>query len=650
MSLPTISRGFAELFGAAKDKLNKIQQKMASILPSMPGMPVGKFYDLSLGIDIHATTWPPLPVCPVPHIGMVFDLMATIMSVVASHIPTPPQPKEGEAVSFSLVDAALGLVKGMAPSVKVHNQWVANAGIPIVHLPAFILHLLPVVAPMADAEMWMGSSTVLADGGPCSTQFHPALSCNTIGFPSPPRKKGLFKKPLKSLMAPTALLSIITSAGKPVLVGGPPTIDLFQLMVKLGMKGLMKMWSKTKLAQKLDDMIKNSPLGKIKQKADCFLFGEPVDAATGRVFHENVDFEQAGPIPLVWKRTYYSDAEVAGPLGYNWHHSYNMGICDKGEYYVLRLPEGREIALPKLTTGENYFNRKEKLLWKCENNNYILEDNSGLLYRFGNVKNRYGYEMLSEINTKDGFSIRFRYNGKGDLREIIDSRSRSLTVETDLKGRITCISTLVNEEQVMLIRYRYDDEGNMVETKDAGDVSKHFEYNGHLLVKLTNQSGMSFYWEYKGMGDNARCVHTWGDNGVLECFMEYGEGVTKMRNGLGHASEYYYDERKLIYRIIDANGGITHQIYNTEEELEVVVNPEGLSEKRQYDDRGNLINYTNGNGESTYYTYDDENRLIRMSTPGGRRNTFEYDSLGRIVNRTNISPDKHSPTVMKAHC
>ena len=59
-------------------------------------------------------------------------------------------------------------------------------------------------------------------------------------------------------------------------------------------------------------------------------------------------------------------------------------------------------------------------------------------------------------------------------------------------------------EEVKLVRYRYDDNGDMVETTDPLDVSKHFVYgNGHLLVQLTNQSGMSFYWEYEGKGENA---------------------------------------------------------------------------------------------------------------------------------------------------
>lgn len=646
MSLPTASRTFGELFGEAKSKLDNIQKKMASILPSMPGQPVGKFFDLAIGIDFHATTWPPSPMCPVPHIGMIFDLMAAIVSAVASALPDPPPPPtDGSPAPFSLADAACGLIKGMAPSVKVHGQWIAQAGIPIVHLPGFILHVpLPVVAPMSESEMWMGSSTVLADGGPCSTQFHPALSCNSVGFPKPPRKAGIFKKPARSLMAPTSLLSIMTSSGNPVLVGGPPTIDLFQLMVKLGIKGLGKMWSKTKLSKMLSEAIENSPLGKIQKKINCILFGEPVDAATGRVYTTNMDFELPGPIPIRWERTYYSDAQTDGPLGFNWHHNYNMGLLEMGACYAFRHSDGRESALPKLIEGESYFDRKEQLFWSRDEVGYLLEDSSGLCYRFEGPVNRKGYQMLSTIRTKDGFSIRFRYDGKGDLFQIIDSRHQKINIDTDNDGRITQVSVFREEDEqvINLVRYKYDNMGNMVETIDALDVSKYFVYEGHLLTKLTNQSGISFYWEYKGKGNKARCIHTWGDDGVLEYWMEYGKGFTRTRDSKGYTTEYYYEEKSLIYKIIDAGGGVTRREYNTDQELEVIVDPEGISRKFIYNDFGKIVQRIDGNGEQTNYKYDDNRNIIQVTSPGGASLSWEYDTYGRIIERTTVGGNKLS--------
>lgn len=634
-------RGFADLFGEAKNAFDGIQAGLASLLPSFPGKPVAKFGDLSIGIDMHPTVTPPSPVMAVPHIGKVYDMMAAVMASIATALPAEPTSAVGAV--------ACNILKGMAPSVKVHNQWIAQAGIGILHLPAFVLHAAPLVSGMSESEMWMGSATVLADGGPCSTLMHPALSCNLVGIPSVPRKGKT--KAGKALMAPLAMLMTITSVGKPVLVGGPPTIDFFALTMKYGLKGLGKMWKGfrnltkklTHLLHKLIDRAGMNPkLAKILKNTACKVFGEPVDAATGRVYHTNVDFELPGPIPLVWERTYYSDAAVDGPLGFNWHHSYNLGICElEGEMFLFRHADGRESGLPVLLPGDSYFDRKEQLWWTLDEKGYLLTDINGLQYRFAGPENRFGYRMVSSISTKDGFSIQFNYTSGGKLAEIISSRGEKLKVDTDDLGRVLCVSMRQGGEEVKLVRYRYDDAGNMVETTDPLDVSKHFVYaDCHLLVELTNQGGMAFHWEYEGKRENARCIHTWGDGGVMEYHIEYKKGLTRVRNGEDAVTEYYYDASKLIYKIVDANGGVTRQRYNEYQELELTVNPEGFTRKTAYNEFGQPTQITDENGENTYFSYDKNHNLETIRTPGDKRLTWEYDEMDRVISRTTLSGEE----------
>lgn len=634
-------RGFADLFGEAKNAFDGMQAGLASLLPSFPGKPVAKFGDLSIGIDMHPTVTPPSPVMAVPHIGKVYDMMAAMMAAVASALPVAPTSAVGTV--------ACNILKSMAPSVKVHNQWIAQAGIGIQHLPAFVLHAAPLVSGMSESEMWMGSATVLADGGPCSTLMHPALSCNLVGIPSIPRKGKTKVK--KALLAPLAMLTTITSVGKPVLVGGPPTIDLFAMTMKYGLKGLGKMWKgfrnlTKKITHLLHNLIDragmNPKLAKVLKKTACKVFGEPVDAATGRVYHTNVDFELSGPIPIIWERTYYSDATVDGPLGFNWHHSYNLGIRElEGQVFVFRHADGRESGLPVLKPGDSYFDRKEQLEWTLDEKGYLLTDINGLQYRFLGPENRFGYRMVSSISTKDGFSIRFNYASAGRLAEVVSSRGEKLKVETDDLGRVLCVSMRQGNEEIKLVRYRYDKVGNMVETIDPLDVSKHFVYaDGHLLVELTNQGGMAFHWEYEGKGENARCIHTWGDGGVMEYHIEYKKGLTRVRNGEDAVTEYYYDNSKLIYKIVDANGGITRQRYNEYQELELTVNPEGFTRKTAYNEFGQPVQITDENGENTYFSYDKNHNLETFRTPGDKRLTWEYDEMDRVISRTTLSGEE----------
>lgn len=637
--MPVENKGFGALFAEKKNSLDHLQAKMASVLPAFPGMPVAKYFDLAIGIDFHESVFPPLPLLPVPHLGMVFDIMSAIMAAVADVVPPPPAPPEpaegGEAPPQPVTVAGIAqmLVHSMKPSVKVHGQWVANAGTGIQHLPGIFVHLpFPIVKPMASSEMFMGSSTVLADGGPCSTQFHPALSCNLVGIPAPFRITK--PKPKIALMAPTSVLLVITSGGPPVLVGGPPTIDLFQLMFKMALKGITKAIGKgvKKAAAKINS--KYPKLGKMLHAAKCRVFGEPVDAVTGRVYARNVDFELPGPIPLIWERIYYSDAAVPGPLGYNWHHSYHMSIYDlKNGYFSVRLSDGRETVMPALDLHEKYFNREEQLWWGRDNKGYYLVNDRQYEHRFNEKANHEGDHLLAGISDRKGFRIGFHYNDKGRLRQITDSSHRKLVVTTDDQDRIISIDTRHNNNVLHLIRYAYDEAGNLSRVTDAVDACKHFYYHEHLMVRLTNQSGLNFYWEYEGDGDEARCIHTRGDEGVLEYRTRYENGRTITTNGLGHTTEYYYDERNLIYKIIDGNGGLTLQHYDDEGELAVIVNPEGQTVKYLRNEWGKMIKRIDENGGATLYSYDEYFNLIAVKTPAGRQLEWEYNERSQVLKR-----------------
>ncbi|MCQ5233645.1 hypothetical protein, partial [Phocaeicola vulgatus] len=85
-----------------------------------------------------------------------------------------------------------------------------------------------------------------------------------------------------------------------------------------------------------------------------------------------------------------------------------------------------------------------------------------------------------------------------------------------------------------------------------------------------------------------------------EYFIRYGKGYTHIRNGENAETEYYYGEDRLIYKIVDANGGITRHQYNSFQELEVTVNPEGYSRKTSYNEFGQPVRITDENGEDTF--------------------------------------------------
>ena len=118
-----------------------------------------------------------------------------------------------------------------------------------------------------------------------------------------------------------------------------------------------------------------------------------------------------------------------------------------------------------------------------------------------------------------------------------------------------------------------------------------------------------------GRGVNARCVHTWGDDGMLEYHTRYELGKTYATNSLGHTTIYEYDERYLITKITSPEGGISHYVYDDFENLVLSIDPMGASTKYHYDKRGKLLSRTDALGEVANFSYDEQGRLLRAKSP-----------------------------------
>ncbi len=648
------SQRFGELFGELKSELDALQSGLArAVIPSFPPMPAVKYSDIGFGVDFHSSLLPAMPFCPVPCLCMVYDVMGAIFAAISSVLPTSPAPpqdgEEGDSISFaqSVANVGIALVRGMAPSVKVNGHWVGNAGTSIQHLPGIIAHLpFPVISPIAEGELFMGSSTVLADGSPFTYQYLPVLSCNLVGIPAPFRIKKV-SKPKLSLKAPSMCLACVIPAGNPVMVGGAPTIDFFAVAMQLGLKGLGKLWKKwgSKAFDKIFGPITEKS-GRYKSKIKYCLFGEPVDAITGRVFSENEEFNFPGAIPLRFIRRYYSDMEDErgdAPLGRGWHHNFDIYYqVDADGLITLRYQDGRPLGFPQLKSGGAFYHPIEHLWWRREDDHYVLYNpEEELFYHFEPFlyqdKERYSLQSICNLQ---GDSIRLDHSPNGRLLQVTDTAGRHFVCgygNRDYPDRL-CSIELYDEDMHYLgwsHRYGYNEQGLLSEVTDTLGARKTFEYNEHrLLCHLKNQLGGNFYWEYERHREHWRCIHTWGDGGMLEYHAQYLPGKTLATDSLGHTTTYEYNAQNLVTRIIDPEGGIQLFFYDDCEHLILSVDPLGESTKYSYDDRGRLVSQTDACGETARFSYDTSGRLVKAKSPMGDEWKREYTPFGLLKKLT----------------
>lgn len=555
-----------------------------------------------IGVDIHIVLIPtpggPVPT-PIPHpyIGLVFDPMDYI-------------PKIGATVNVNFIPRGNAGTGGMLGS-KVHIPM----GGPFAMAPT-IGH---------DSNNFFGSNRVTAEGSYFSAGGFMVMTCNDVGMPLT-AKPGKKFKPMLSKYLPTSA-TIPIPAGKPIIVGGPYVPDLMAMLkswaMSFGFGALMKAGGKAlkaggKALKKVLTKLNHAVCKKFKctQSLSKFLCKhgfEPVNLITGSVLYEGTDFEIAGPIPIKWERNWYSDASREGILGYGTHCCYDLSleIFDDENAIGVILPDGRAVGFPLLLVkDEKFYHRSEKLTLTCISSNaYSLFDHkSRLTYLFNHVSKTV-FKPIS-LSNAGGLSVKFFYNDNNTLSKIIDTAGREVNITLDKKNRAIRVEAEHRGFSRKLVEYTYNDAGDLIGITDAFGKTTSIRYENHLMVEKTDRNGQTFYWEYDGNKTGARCVHTWGDGGILEGRIEYGASHNIVTNSLGQCKVYYYDGNDLCVKEVDALGNTVFHEYT-----------DFMEPYRDIDEEGNI----------TGYTYDDRGNLKSVQKPDGSTITYMYDADGQLL-------------------
>ncbi|WP_169787007.1 DUF6531 domain-containing protein [Hyalangium minutum] len=588
--------------------------------------------DPILGVDIHLIITPPGPVIPIPHphIGMVFD-------------PFDYIPVIGSTVNVNFLPRA-------------------QAGTGGVELPPhFPIGGVFAKPPANENETFMGSATVAVDGDAFTNMTLPVLSCQDIGMPSPPRKRG---PAAKTLLLPSSIVLSIP-AGPPVRVGGPPTISLMGMLTQFalgallkGLKKLRKLQKASRKMKKLSDRIHKAAdklMDKLKlskrardwiHKRICNFTGHPVDVATGRTVTEALDWEIPGPLPLKFERNYSSSLSWRdSTLGYGWSHSLDMAVWEEDAQVVYRSEDGREIEFPatgaprgRMPVGTEIHDPINRLtLRRLSESRWSIETHDGLVHDFRQLVPQGRYHVVRSQNRQGDF-ITYKYDEHGCLEWLTDSVDRRVRFEHDNNHRLTKV-WLPHPTQPGLVlhnHYHYSDAGDLLEASDALGNHFRYTYSNHLLTRETDRSGLSFHFEYDGKTAEAWCIRTWGDGGIYDHSLAYDKTheITLVTNSLGHTTTYHC-RQGLVVREIDPLGGEWKHEYDQFLRQTLAVNPHGHETHFEYDSRGNRVKIHLPDDSSFTLSYDSRNLLTgAIDTTGGVWN-WRHDLRGNLIARTN---------------
>ncbi|OMQ13494.1 RHS repeat-associated core domain-containing protein [[Flexibacter] sp. ATCC 35103] len=568
-----------------------------------------------VGIDIHFTTLPPFNPFH-PYIGIVID-------------PADYIPFLGTSVHVN------GFKRG--------NSDTGGIIIPLVHIPLFTPPWLMTPIIGHESMNFFASQTVFSDSTRMSPKGHMLMTCNDIGIPLSMSigKTKIGKKMLPfapTLFAPTSF-SLPIPTGKPVMVGGPYPPDwggmLTGLLASIGFSTLMKYGKKA-----FNKLLKGSVGPNWLSKLLCKAGFEPVNLINGAVIYEGSDFDIASPITLNWERRWYSDSQYVGWLGHGVHCVYDRAVelYPEDDALGLRMDDGRIVAFPALMPEEEFYLRQEKTTLKRTEDGYQAYDHKSRLFYDFTLFNGKKYQ-LTKISNHDGISIVFKFTGY-TLNSIIDAAGRTIMVNTK-DGFIHNLELVGPEQNELLIMYHYDENQNMTAIIDALGKPTVIEYQNHLMVKKTDRNGQAFYWEYDSEN---RCVHTWGDGGWQEGWIEYHtyEGYNLVTDANGAVTTYYYEPSQLVTQVKDPMGNSVFYDYTEFMELYREIDQEGRILGFNYDDKGNKISTTYPDGNEEMMLYDDENRPSIAIDPEGHKTIYLYKDQKPHQLKTIIAPDKTS--------
>ncbi|KWE69552.1 type IV secretion protein Rhs [Burkholderia ubonensis] len=683
------------------------------------GLHAVKHLDPVVGVDVHSvlvTPGTPPVLLPHPHVGFMLDLreyveaakgvigsiaMTIIEEKVTEYIADHPDevkkldqklddvagaiggklpdiednPIVGEVVSLARegkklqdrIGNDLGSNVGAGGSsgrpIFVNGLLRATAGTHAYHVPGLHFPLgesfVPPPAdpePSNDAESYMGSRTVLANNDPMSFMALPALSCWSIGL-EPPGHNGAHTERIYPSMPSSVMLPI--PAGRPVLVGGPPIMNM-----AVAAKGLFNAFRGSKWAKALADKLHLKP-GFLRCNV---LHAEPVDAITGEVVVQQHDFTISGRLPLVWDRHYASHDTRRGAVGVGWQTPADIRLdlvrYESAVGAVARFPD-HSTAFDAIPDEDGWAARRHD--WQHGHALYrrdglmVLRTREGIEYAFAWPKHRQHaasaladdatgtlpVERMSDLN---GNAWGFERDQDWGLVRVIELKAgeptgRIVACDVEAGGQhgtgaktelpLTGLTLIADGHAHPLVGYEHDRNGNLVAVRDAMGQPRRFEYaDGHRMVRHTSARGISFHYSHRLHDDGVwRVDRAWGDSGLLDYRFVYDAAhrETRITDPLGHVTILQSDERGMPVARIDPLGGVTSYRYDTQGRTSAEADPVGRTTTWAYDAYGNLLAQTLADGSVVEVAYDAHHHPVSISAPGGRQWRYEWDERGKLL-------------------
>lgn len=220
----------------------------------------------------------------------------------------------------------------------------------------------------------------------------------------------------------------------------------------------------------------------------------------------------------------------------------------------------------------------------------------------------------------------WEYDQQGNLTKRIDP----LKAETCFEYIDGLLTTIIGA-QGQKTKLCYDQQFNMTETTspDGGQNQWQYDFLGQTIWYKNPQGGVTKY-AYDLLGDVVSVVEPDGNQRKLIYDVE--GNVIEASDAERRVAFTYSGVNKLASRT--ERGATLRFLYDTEDQLRMVVNEAGEQYRFELDAQGDVVTEIGFDGLTRKYRRNLGGQVTSVLRPNGKEITYEYDTVGRVTQVT----------------
>ena len=244
--------------------------------------------------------------------------------------------------------------------------------------------------------------------------------------------------------------------------------------------------------------------------------------------------------------------------------------------------------------------------------------------------------MIREINPLLGEKS-YRYDGNGNITEIVDEEQNTTVVTYDLNNLPVHIQYGTDKNT----KFRYNSRGQLVEMQDWTGTTSFTRDTLGRLTKVKDPDGRETGYEYDAMGRRTGIVYPDGSRAAFA--FDKNDRIKKITDAAMQSASYTYDSVGNLVKAVQPGNTVSYT-YDKNNRPVTVERLFGVDtragEQITYDALGRIKTHTGTSSIPEYafsrsYTYDALGQLLSYSD-GENTESYLYDTLG---NRTEKQTD-----------